>query len=62
MPMSEKDAQAAIEALAKQGIVIDTGQRRRCPETGEMLVVWMINPKLSAEEVDALIERPAVMN
>jgi hypothetical protein len=62
MPMSEKDVQAAVEALASAGVLVDSGQRRRCPETGEMQVCWMINPGLTEEEVNALIERPANMN
>jgi hypothetical protein len=37
--------------------VVDSG--KRCPHTGEVQVVWVLNPELTEEQQRALVERPA---
>jgi hypothetical protein len=34
----------AREELTAMGLVIDSGRRRRNPETGELEIVWVIAP------------------
>ena len=58
MAMSKKDIRAAREELTKRGVLVDSGERRRNPATGEMQVVWVVNPELTEDELNALVERP----
>jgi hypothetical protein len=61
MGMSLKRIRAARKELVKRGVLIDSGERRRCPQTGELQVVWILNPKLTKEQQEALVERPDTM-
>jgi hypothetical protein len=58
--MSLKRIRAAREELVKRGVLVDSGERRRCPQTGELQVVWMLNPNLTREQQEALVERPDI--
>ena len=58
MTMSMKRIRAAREELAKRGVLVDSGKRKRCPHTGEVQVVWVLNPELTEDEQRALVERP----
>jgi hypothetical protein len=61
MGMSLKRIRAARKELVKRGVLVDSGERRRCPQTGELQVVWKLNPELTEEQMDALVERPDTM-
>jgi hypothetical protein len=52
--MSLKRVRAAREELVKRGLLVDSG--KRCPRTGEVL--WMLNPELTEEQRNALVEKP----
>ena len=56
--MSSKLIRAAREELTKRGVLIDSGEKRRNPKTGEWEIVWKLNPALSEEQQEALVERP----
>jgi hypothetical protein len=57
----------ARRELTRRGWLVDSGERHRNPKTGKLEVAWMINPKLSEEELRlseeelALIKRPDVL-
>lgn len=55
-PMSPERVRAAREELCRRGVLVDSGERRRNPETGEMEIAWMLNPNLTEEERVALVE------
>ena len=58
MAISHKRIREAIEELVRRGVVVDSGQRARNPWTGELQIKWMLNPALSEEEQEALVEAP----
>ena len=58
MSMSLKRIRAACEELVKRGVLVDSGERLRDPQTGELQVAWKLNPALSEEQQRALVERP----
>ena len=58
MGMSLKRIKAARRELTKQGMLVDSGKKRRNPRTGKLEVVWILNPQLSDEQVRALVESP----
>jgi hypothetical protein len=60
MGMSKKRIRAAREELTKRGVLVDSGERRRNPKTGKWEIVWKLNPALSEELQNALVERPDV--
>jgi hypothetical protein len=60
MGMSKKRIRAAREELTRRGVLIDSGEKRRNPKTGKWEIVWKLNPELSEEQIDALVERPDV--
>jgi hypothetical protein len=49
---------AAREELTRRGVLVDSGEKRRSSKTGELQIVWKLNPELSKEQIDALTERP----
>ena len=58
MAMSRKRIRAAREELVRRGVLVDSGQRALNPRTGELEICWKLNPALSKEELEALIEAP----
>ena len=58
MAMSRKRIREAREELVRRGVLVDSGQRARNPRTGELQIQWMLNPALSKEEMDALVDTP----
>ena len=58
MAISHKRIREAIEELVRRGVVVDSGQRARNPWTGELQIKWMLNPALSKEEQEALVDAP----
>jgi hypothetical protein len=58
MAMSRKRIREAREELVRRGVLVDSGQRARNPRTGELQIQWMLNPALSKEEMDALVDAP----
>lgn len=50
-----------VESLVRLGVVVDSGRKRRNRKTGELEIVWIVNPKLTKEQRQALIERPDVL-
>ena len=50
--------QEAREELVRRGVLVDSWQRARNPRTGELQIQWMLNPALSKEEMDALVDAP----
>ena len=58
MAMSRKRIREAREELVRLGVLVDSGQRARDPRTGELQIVWMLNPALSKEEQEALVDAP----
>jgi hypothetical protein len=58
MAMSLKRIKAAREELVRRGVLVDSGERRLNPRTGEWEIAWMLNPALSEEEREALAEMP----
>jgi hypothetical protein len=60
--MSKKRIRAAREELTRRGVLVDSGKKRRNPKTGKWEIVWMLNPELSEEQINALVERPERAN
>ena len=60
MRMSRKRIRAAREELCKLGVLVDSGERRRNPQTGEWEIAWMLNPNLTEEQQRALVEKPDI--
>ena len=56
--MSLKRIRAAREALVRRGVLVDSGERHLNPKTGEWEIAWKLNPDLSEEQMDALVEKP----
>jgi hypothetical protein len=56
--MSKKRIRAAREELTRRGVLVDSGKKRLNPKTGKWEIVWMLNPELSEEQINALVERP----
>jgi hypothetical protein len=50
--MSSKRIRAAREELTRRGVLVDSGEKRLNPKTGN----WKLNPELSEEELDALTQ------
>ena len=44
-PVSFEEIQEAIEDLAAEGVIVDTGLRRLNPLTGEPAIVWALAPE-----------------
>jgi hypothetical protein len=57
MDMSLKRIRAALKKLAERGVIVDSGER--CPQTGE--VCWMVNPELTEEQRQALLDMPDLL-
>jgi hypothetical protein len=45
---------AAREQLTERGVLIDSGEKRPSPVTGELQIAWKINPELTEEQQEAL--------
>jgi hypothetical protein len=58
MAMSLKRIRAAREELVRRGVLVDSGQRALNPRTGEWEICWKLNPALSHEEQEALVNAP----
>jgi hypothetical protein len=58
MAMSLKRIRKAREELKRRGVLVDSGQKALNPKTGELEICWRLNPALSKEEIDALVEAP----
>jgi hypothetical protein len=56
--MSLKRIRAAREELVKRGVLVDSGKKILNPKTGKREIAWMLNPKLTKEQQEALVERP----
>jgi hypothetical protein len=41
---SLEEVKATIRELVKAGLVVDTGQRRYCEQSGQMEIVWAAVP------------------
>src|SRR5262249_13484111 len=58
MMMSPQRGKAARKELSKLGVLIDSGKKLPSPKTGKLQIVWILNPELSEEQINALVERP----
>jgi hypothetical protein len=58
MAMSRKRIRAAREELTRLGVLVDSGQKVLNPRTGEWEICWKLNPALSHEEQEALVNAP----
>jgi hypothetical protein len=56
--MSLKRIRAAREELVNRGVLIDSGRKIINPKTGKWEIAWMLNPNLTREQQEALVERP----
>jgi hypothetical protein len=45
---------AAREQLIERGVLVDSGEKRPSPKTGELQIAWKINPELTEERQKAL--------
>jgi hypothetical protein len=56
--MNLKRIRAAREELVKRGVLIDSGEKRMNPRTKKWETAWMLNPNLTEEQQNALVEQP----
>jgi hypothetical protein len=55
---NQKRIRAARAELVKRGVLVDSGSKAPNPKTGKLEIAWMLNPNLTREQQEALVERP----